>query len=181
MDSTRVGSTRRPASWTVSGSAQTLDVNTGVPQAIASKGGRPKPSYNEGKSKASAPRYKSAKSSFLVGQQRRTAFRKLNLSISLKKILVWISRDQHPDMFPQSSARVGLQQTRQIFVSFVAPDIKKVRVARLMSCALGTERRSHAVANVNDSQRSIRPIWRFPSENTPKLSVQTPPGGKQAG
>ena len=39
-----VGSTSTAASPTTSGSDDTFEVTTGVPQAIASSGGRPKPS-----------------------------------------------------------------------------------------------------------------------------------------
>ena len=40
--------------WVLTG--QTFEVTTGVPQAMASRGGRPKPSYCEGKTKTVARR-----------------------------------------------------------------------------------------------------------------------------
>ena len=43
-----------PASPTTSGREEVFEAMTGVPQAIASSGGRPKPSYKEGKTKSSA-------------------------------------------------------------------------------------------------------------------------------
>src|SRR5215467_324511 len=46
--STSAGSTSSPASPTTSGKDDALDTATGVPQAIASSGVRPKPSYQAG-------------------------------------------------------------------------------------------------------------------------------------
>ena len=42
------------ASPTTSGSELTFEVTTGVPEAMASSGGSPKPSYSEGKTNAAA-------------------------------------------------------------------------------------------------------------------------------
>jgi len=50
------GSTSSAPSPTTSGSDEMREVTTGVPQAMASSGGRPKPSYNEGKAKTEAMR-----------------------------------------------------------------------------------------------------------------------------
>ena len=49
------GSISTPASPTTSGSAETLDVITGAPQAIASSTGIPNPSYSDGNRNAVAP------------------------------------------------------------------------------------------------------------------------------
>ena len=50
------GFTITAASPTTSGNELTFEVTTGVPHAIASSGGRPKPSYNEGNANSSAAR-----------------------------------------------------------------------------------------------------------------------------
>ena len=55
MSSMSCGSTSSAASPAVSGSAETFDVRTGVPQAIASRTGSPNPSYSDGYTSASAP------------------------------------------------------------------------------------------------------------------------------
>jgi hypothetical protein len=51
------GSTSTAASPTTSGSEDTFEVTTGVPLAMASSGGRPNPSYSDGKTKTPASRY----------------------------------------------------------------------------------------------------------------------------
>ena len=48
IPSTSSGSTFKAASPTTSGSEDTLEHITGQPQAMASRGGRPNPSYSEG-------------------------------------------------------------------------------------------------------------------------------------
>src|SRR5450432_38991 len=55
MDSALFGSTRSAADPTTSDRDVPLDVMTGVPQAMASAGGRPKPSYKDGYTKIVAP------------------------------------------------------------------------------------------------------------------------------
>ena len=54
--SSEYGSTSRAPSPTTSGSDEMREVTTGVPQAMASSGGRPKPSYSEGKANTAAMR-----------------------------------------------------------------------------------------------------------------------------
>jgi hypothetical protein len=54
MSKTFSGFTIIAQSPTTSGSELTLVVTTGVPVAIASSGGNPKPSYKEGNTKAAA-------------------------------------------------------------------------------------------------------------------------------
>lgn len=56
-------STSTPASPTTSGSDELLPVMTGAPQAIASSGGMPKPSNNDGNTNALHPEYSAGKSS----------------------------------------------------------------------------------------------------------------------
>ena len=51
-----VGIDQQAASPTTSGSDEMREVTTGVPQAIASSGGRPKPSYSDGNAKTDARR-----------------------------------------------------------------------------------------------------------------------------
>src|SRR5258708_3320194 len=53
-DSTSVGSTRSAASPRTSGKQEAFEATTGVPDAIASSGGKPKPSYSEGYTQTSA-------------------------------------------------------------------------------------------------------------------------------
>ena len=55
------GLTRTAPSPTTSGSEETLDTTTGVPLAMASSGGRPNPSYSEGKTNTSASLYSAAR------------------------------------------------------------------------------------------------------------------------
>ena len=52
------GSIKIPASHTTSGIEVALEATTGQPHAIASKGGSPKPSKNEGKAEMLAKEYK---------------------------------------------------------------------------------------------------------------------------
>ncbi len=54
MSNTFSGFTSRAASLKTSGSDDTLEVSTGVPWAMASSGGNPKPSYREGNRNAGA-------------------------------------------------------------------------------------------------------------------------------
>ena len=54
ISSGSVGSKRHAASPTISGSAVVFEHATGQPQAIASSGGSPKPSYSEGNTSAEA-------------------------------------------------------------------------------------------------------------------------------
>src|SRR5207253_10657936 len=55
------GSTRTAALPATSGSDDTFDVTTGVPLAIASSGGSPKPSYSDGNTNTPARRYMTAR------------------------------------------------------------------------------------------------------------------------
>src|SRR5215470_5151407 len=60
IELTSYGSTRTAASPATSGRDDTLDVTTGVPLAMASSGGSPKPSYSDGKTNTAASRYSAA-------------------------------------------------------------------------------------------------------------------------
>ena len=62
------------ASSTTSGSELTLDVITGVPDAIASSGGNPKPSYSDGKTNAEAASKKLRSVSNGTKPRNRTEF-----------------------------------------------------------------------------------------------------------
>src|SRR6202165_1367665 len=57
------GLSRMPAVPTISGSAPAVDAMTAVPQAIASRAGKPKPSKREGSVSAMAPAYRAGRSS----------------------------------------------------------------------------------------------------------------------
>src|SRR5215218_8856752 len=61
--STSYGLNMKAAPPTTSGSEVAPEHKTGVPQAIASKGGSPNPSNREGYTNANAPLYKAGKSS----------------------------------------------------------------------------------------------------------------------
>ena len=53
IPSTSLGLYKRPASPTTSGIEATFEATTGKPFAIASNGGKPKPSYQDGNNKQS--------------------------------------------------------------------------------------------------------------------------------
>src|SRR6266540_6212352 len=60
--SASVGWCESAASPTTSGSEEVSATTVGVPQAIASRGGSPNPSYSDGKAKTSAALYRAGKS-----------------------------------------------------------------------------------------------------------------------
>src|SRR5436309_3479899 len=60
------------ASPTTSGNEVVFDVTTGVPQAMASRGGKPKPSYKDGYKSASAPEYRDGRLASLTYPVKRT-------------------------------------------------------------------------------------------------------------
>ena len=72
MAPTSWGSTVRPASPTTSSVAVPADVTTGVACAIASRTGRPKPSWWLGKQKSDAPAWSGPRSAAGTNPNRRT-------------------------------------------------------------------------------------------------------------
>src|SRR5215213_8758322 len=67
------GGQSRPPSPTTSGTAVVDEATTGEPQAIASNGGQPNPSYTEGKQKTAALLYQRTSSSCDTNSRNRTS------------------------------------------------------------------------------------------------------------
>ena len=82
-----LGGNKIPARPTTSGIEEVLETITGVPQAIASNGGKPKPSYKLGKSKAVAPEYKAGKSFSSKYPVKITLFERFNFLTNSNKSL----------------------------------------------------------------------------------------------
>ena len=68
------------------GSAGAEELSTGVPHAIASSGGMPKPSYTEGKTKAQAALYSMRSSDSPAGPKRITYFSRPSRSNSVSTV-----------------------------------------------------------------------------------------------
>ena len=69
------GSIKIPASPTTSANELTLDVIVGAPHCIASRGGRPNPSYSDGKTNPVAPLYNADNDESGRNPVKKTRFR----------------------------------------------------------------------------------------------------------
>ena len=113
--------TRTAALPPTSGSDAAVDVITGVPQAIASRTGRPKPSYRLGNAKSRAALYQSGNSSSGTKPRKCTSSCEVAAGWTVSKMGLTRQPAAARDVQRRSrlaQARIGVQQSDQVLARF---------------------------------------------------------------